>query len=90
MNDIAKKGVDHRREPRYRTRLRSGSISSGHKGLICDCVIRDYSSKGARLLLPKNVVPPKFIWFYDDETQKAVRAEVRWQKGQEIGIMKLL
>ena len=40
--------------------------------------------------MPKNVLAPKFIWFYDDEQKKAIRAEVRWQKGQEIGIFKMM
>ena len=82
--------VENRREPRCRSSLRSGHIADGPRGFICNCVVRDYSTKGARLLLPKNVLAPKFIWFYDDEQKKAIRAEVRWQKGQEIGIFKMM
>ena len=81
--------AENRREPRCRSRLRSGHLSDGARGFICNCVIRDYSTKGARLLLPPNITLPNRVWFYDDELKKAVRVEVRWRKGQEIGILKL-
>jgi hypothetical protein len=82
--------AENRREPRCRTHLRSGHLSDGTRGYICDCIIRDYSTKGARLLLPPNITLPKRLWFYEDELKKAVRVEVRWRKGQEIGVLKLI
>jgi hypothetical protein len=82
--------AENRREIRHPARLRSGHIADGPRGFICDCVIRNHSAKGARLLLPPNVSLPRCVWFYDDDLKKAVRAEVRWQKGQEVGILKFL
>jgi hypothetical protein len=82
--------AENRREPRCRSRLRSGHLSDGGRGFICNCVIRDHSTQGARLLLPPNISLPRRVWFYDDDLKKAVRVEVRWQRGQEIGILKLV
>ena len=80
---------DNRREQRYRTQLRSGRIYDQHQRFICACVVRDRSSQGARLLLPKNVTPPRQICFLDEELGEVFRAEVRWRQDREIGILKL-
>jgi hypothetical protein len=78
-----------RREPRHRTHLRSGYITDVLHRFICDCFIRDYSTKGARLILPRDILAPNRIWFFDDEVKKPVMADVRWRRGQEIGIQKI-
>jgi hypothetical protein len=85
----ARKNRDLRSEPRFRTHLRSGRIYDLQQRFICDCVIRDRSSHGARLLLPKNVTPPNMICFLDEELKEFLRAEVRWRQDREIGIFKL-
>jgi hypothetical protein len=69
--------------------LRAGQISDRQHHFICDCVVRDRSKGGARLLLPRNIKVPLLIWFYDEEYGEAVKAEVRWRRNQEIGILKL-
>jgi hypothetical protein len=55
---------------------------------VCYCVVRDYSAKGARLLIPPNISVNGLIWFCEDGSEQAVLAEVRWQRGREIGILK--
>ncbi len=84
----ARKTRDLRSEPRFRTHLRSGRIFDLQQRFICDCVIRDRSSNGARLLLPKNVTTPNLIVFLDEELKEFIRAEVRWRQDREIGIQK--
>lgn len=85
-----RKARDKRSEPRFRTHLRSGRIYDLQQRFICDCVIRDRSHNGARLLLPKNVkMPHNFICFLDEELNEFLRAEVRWRQDREIGILKL-
>src|SRR5260370_34737137 len=80
---------DKRVEPRYISRLHGGHLSDGGRGFICACVVRDHSKTGARLLVPPDVSLPKRLWFYDDDIKQAVRVEIRWHRGQEVGIMKL-
>ena len=77
---------DNRAEPRYRVHLRSGEIADQNHRFICNCVIRDRSVRGARLLLPKNVSTPDEIWFHDHERKAPVKAQVRWRMNREIGI----
>jgi hypothetical protein len=79
---------NNRSEPRQKVRLRAGHIADWQSRLICACVIRDHSTKGARLLLPANVWTPDVVWFYETDIKDAVRAKVRWRRGQEIGILK--
>jgi hypothetical protein len=78
---------DNRAEPRYPVHLRSGRIADAQRKLICHCVVRDRSARGARLILPSNVCVPDRIWFYDDEFKACVKAEVRWRGSQELGIL---
>jgi hypothetical protein len=85
----ARKSRDKRRELRYPTKLRSGRIYDPQQRLICHCVVRDRSTNGARLLLPKNVTPPNQICFFDEELRELFRAEIRWRQDREIGILKL-
>jgi hypothetical protein len=73
-------------EPRHRGHLRHGEIADLQRRVICECLICDRSSKGARLRLPKNVSVPDQIWFHDDQVNAPVRAQVRWRRNQEIGI----
>ncbi|WP_158814324.1 PilZ domain-containing protein [Methylocapsa sp. S129] len=75
-----------RAEPRQRLHLRSGEVADQLHRFICDCVIRDRSIRGARLVLPRNVSVPDQIWFYDAEFKASARAEVKWRADQEIGI----
>jgi hypothetical protein len=77
---------DDRTEPRRRVHLRGGEIADRQHKFICDCVIRDRSTRGARLRLPKNVSVPHEIWFYDHEFKVSLKAEVRWRGDLEIGI----
>jgi hypothetical protein len=78
---------DNRAEPRYPVHLRSGKIADAQRRLICHCVVRDRSTRGARLVLPSNVSVPDRIWFYDDEFKASVKAEVRWRGNQDLGIL---
>jgi len=78
---------DNRLDPRYPVHLRSGKIADAQRRLICHCVVRDRSARGARLVLPSNVSVPDRIWFYDDEFKASVKAEVRWRGNQDLGIL---
>jgi hypothetical protein len=88
-NDATEAGGtrDNRADPRYPVHLRSGKIADAQRKLICHCVVRDRSARGARLVLPSNVSVPDRIWFYDDEFKASVKAEVRWRGSQDLGIM---
>jgi len=77
-----------RSEPRFQTHLCGGRIYSRQQLLVCYCLVRDYSGKGARLLLPLDTLASGLIWFCEDGSEAAVWAEVRWQREREIGILK--
>ncbi|THD47190.1 MAG: PilZ domain-containing protein [Bradyrhizobium sp.] len=78
--------AERRCEPRHRVRLQSGRILDPRCRPICNCVIRDLSKGGARLLTPPTAEVSNNILFFDDQKQQMASAEVRWRKGQEMGI----
>jgi hypothetical protein len=77
---------ENRREPRFRSHLRTGQISDLQHNLIANCLICDRSASGARLKVPVNVAVPSEFLFLDDEIQAPVRVQLRWRRAGEMGV----
>ncbi len=64
--------------------LQPAQIRAGARSI--DCVVRDMSSRGAKLRVPDaGAVPPQFELIMKD-TGKSRPARVRWRRKAEIGI----
>ena len=92
--DAARLRHNNRAEPRQQVRLRAGHIADWQRRPICDCVIRDHSTKGARLLLPANVSTRSVIWFYENDIKgrrqgKVDGAEARRDRHSEMSVRRL-
>ena len=82
-----RRNEDKRCEPRFRTRLRSGQLYDKENNFISICILRDRSTRGARLAVPRHVyLPPEFL-FFDDELKTVSRVQLRWRRGDELGIL---
>ena len=51
-----------------------------------DCLIRDFSEHGARIIFSENVSVPDVVELHIPQKQKTLRARVQWRHGDEIGL----
>ncbi|MGH6769753.1 MAG: PilZ domain-containing protein, partial [Xanthobacteraceae bacterium] len=51
-----------------------------------DCLVRDYSTVGARLKLSETVVVPEMMELYIPNREEIRRARVEWRSGDEMGV----
>ncbi|MDJ0931785.1 PilZ domain-containing protein [Breoghania sp.] len=79
-------GRDARRHPRKPTRLRMGKIADLDDRFVSECVIRDLSPGGARLVLSAKISLPAIIVLFDELEDTIVPTTVRWRCGNETGI----
>ncbi|MFI5013169.1 MAG: PilZ domain-containing protein [Hyphomicrobiales bacterium] len=77
---------DRRSDARRRTRLHSGKVVGLDHSFIVECLIRERSEDGARLLLARKVEMPDRIGLFDDAEMSIKTAEVMWHREQEVGI----
>jgi uncharacterized protein len=77
---------DKRREPRKRTRLRSGKLFDLKGELLAECTICDRSYSGARVRVSKSVGPNCILRFQDEVDKTTVEARVAWRRANEIGL----
>ena len=74
------------RRQRRRAMFKGGRIFLHDQGTVIDCVVRDYSPRGAKLVLErKSAVPDQFkLVIPDDGTE--VDCEVKWRGEGEVGV----
>lgn len=72
-----------RAEERTRTSVAAQITQAGR---IIDCVVRDMSSKGARLRVPDAGAVPQMFELLLKTSGETRPARVRWRKDKEVGI----
>lgn len=76
-------------ERRNTTRKKSflqGRIYFNNRRSALDCLIRDISDTGAKLIFSDSVQTPDTIELYVPQREQTLRAEVQWRRGDEIGV----
>ena len=76
-------------ERRVATRQKSflrGCVHFNNRRCAMDCLIRDISATGARLIFPDKVSLPAVIDLYIPHKEQTLKAEVHWRHGDEVGI----
>ena len=76
-------------ERRNTTRQKSflrGRIYFNNRRNSADCLIRDISAEGARLIFSDAVSVPDVVDLYIPQKEQTLRAEVHWRHGQELGV----
>ena len=80
------KGGGARRHRRRAMRLRMGKIADLDDHFLSECVIRDLSDGGARLVVSQQTALPDVIILFDELDATIVPATIRWRRGNEAGI----
>jgi PilZ domain len=76
---------ERRRSSRKRSFLRGCIYFNKRRGAI-DCLIRDISDDGARIIFSDTVNVPEFVDLYIPQKEQTVRAHLQWRHGDEIGL----
>ena len=77
--------VDRRRSVRSRVFM-GGRLAFNHRHSTMDCVVRNLSEGGARIVLPRFVLLPPEMDFVVPSTDRSYRARVAWQDDCDIGL----
>jgi hypothetical protein len=76
-------------ERRSSTRQKSflqGRVYFNNRRQSADCLVRDVSAHGARLVFADTLTVPDVVELYLSNKDATVRAEVQWRRGKEIGV----
>ena len=86
MSDQAEpRTVERRRIARQKSFLR-GMIYFNNRRNAVDCLIRDISPYGARLIFSDAVTTPDVLDLYIPQKEQTLRTHVIWRHGQEVGV----
>ena len=77
--------AERRGAPRQKSFLR-GCVYFNKKRAALDCLIRDLSEHGARIIFSDTVSVPDVVDLYIPQKEQTVRARVQWRHGDEIGL----
>ena len=77
--------AERRRKPRQKSFLRGCVYFDKRRGAL-DCLIRDFSEHGARIIFSENVNVPNTVELHIPQKQQTLRARVQWRHGDEIGL----
>jgi hypothetical protein len=84
-SDPAKPTVERRRVIRQKSFLR-GTIYFNNRINAVDCLVRDISSDGARLIFTDSVTTPDTLELHIPQKDQTLRVHVIWRHGQEAGV----
>ena len=76
---------ERRRHTRKKSFLR-GCIYFNNRRSAADCLVRDISDAGARLIFSGAVSVPDFVDLYIPQKEQTLRAHVEWRRGDEMGV----
>ena len=77
--------VERRRVTRQKSFLR-GMIYFNNRRSVADCLIRDISPYGARLIFSDTVTTPDVLDLYIPQKEQTLRSQVIWRVGHEVGV----
>lgn len=77
---------EHRRETRQRVFLK-GRIVFNNGSSSFDCLVRDMSSSGARLVMSDATTLPEAFDLYIPQKDRTYRAILRWRREDGIGVI---
>ena len=78
---------DRRLEDRHRTRLRGGILRGRDGRRLADCLIRDRSARGAKLVLAETRPLPLDLELEDEADHRRYHIRIIRRDGLEIGVV---
>ena len=76
---------ERRTASRQKSFLR-GRIYFNNRRSAVDCLVRDISGAGARLIFPEPISMPDVVELYIPQKEQTLRAHVHWRHGPEVGV----
>ena len=77
--------AERRNAARNRSFLR-GCLYFNKRRSAVDCLIRDISDVGARVVFSDTVAVPDAVELYIPQKEQTLRAHVQWRHGEELGL----
>ena len=77
--------VERRQVPRHKSLLR-GRVSFNNGSSTAECLVRDISAHGARLIFTDEVLIPDIVDLYIPAKEQTFRAQTVWRNANESGI----
>jgi len=77
--------AERRHSARQKSFLRGRIYYNKRRGAV-DCLIRDISEEGARVIFSDTVSIPDAVELYIPQKEQTLRAHVQWRHGEEIGL----
>jgi hypothetical protein len=77
--------AERRTSARQRSFLR-GRILLNNGQIALDCLVRDLSEQGARLIFPEMPSIPDVLDLHIPQKDETLRAQVQWRQGEEVGV----
>jgi hypothetical protein len=77
--------TERRRIARQKSFLR-GMVYFNNRRSVADCLIRDISPYGARLIFSDTVTTPDIIDLYIPQKEQTLRSHVIWRIGHDVGV----
>ena len=63
-----------------------GTIHFNNRRSVLDCLVRDISPYGARLIFSDAVTTPDVLDLYIPQKEQTLRVHVIWRHGEEVGV----
>ena len=76
---------ERRKATRQKSFLR-GCVYFNNRRSAIDCLIRDISATGARLIFSDTVTIPDIVDLYIAQKEQTLRAQIHWRHGDEVGV----
>ncbi len=83
--EVERSSVERRKVARQKSFLR-GMVHFNNRRNVVDCLIRDISPYGARLIFSDAVTTPDVLDLYIPQKEQTLRIHVIWRHGQEVGV----
>ena len=77
--------AERRGTPRQKSFLR-GCIYFNNRRSVFDCLIRDLTEDGARIIFSHTVNVPDVVELYIPQREQTLRAHVKWRRGDDVGL----
>jgi hypothetical protein len=77
--------AERRRSVRKKSFLR-GCVYFDKRRSAVDCLIRDLSDEGARIIFSGTTNFPDVVELYIPHKEETIRAHVKWRRGDEVGL----
>lgn len=78
--------TENRREPRKRTFLKGRIVFNSGKSSM-DCLVRDISTSGARIVLDETMVLPERFSLEIPQKDTVFRAKLQWRHEDGVGVL---